>query len=283
MRPWCGALLLCSLLPPGAASGSQDLNPVQRGREDGEALKRAAAGFSGEAGVVLHVGDSLTIASPYAEWARRGKGKTPRDEAVLRWMHVGAKDDSDGWYLCTAARGEHLSATAAGGLRADECLSGKGKRGLPPLSKLLKKYNPQIVVVLLGTYDLVAGRAPGDYGTDMAKIADTILSEGSIPILTTLPPYPGREELTRAYNDALAEVARNRTLPVIDLWGEMLKRRPEDWKGKLTDPKGCHLNAAGEGGATSGSEPTEENLRNSGYLLRGWLTVRKMRRSRKGS
>jgi hypothetical protein len=33
---------------------------------------------------------------------------------------------------------------------------------------------------------------------------------------------------------------------------------------------------ANQGGATPTSEPTEENLKNSGYLLRGWLSVKKI-------
>src|SRR5687767_9316665 len=48
-------------------------------------------------GVVLHVGDSITYANPYGGWARAGKGRTEADLAALKWMHAGAKDDSDGW------------------------------------------------------------------------------------------------------------------------------------------------------------------------------------------
>jgi len=52
---------------------------------------------SGLESVVLHVGDSITYANPYGAWARSGAGKTPDDVAVLRWMHTGADNDSDGW------------------------------------------------------------------------------------------------------------------------------------------------------------------------------------------
>ena len=87
--------------------------------------------------MVLHVGDSITYANPYGAWARAGEGHTDADKAALRWMHAGADDDTDGWYL---ARFDHpdggRSHTAYGGLRADELLAG-GKRGMPKLADLL--------------------------------------------------------------------------------------------------------------------------------------------------
>src|SRR5476649_2261015 len=63
-------------------------------------MKKVAAKFRGNEGVVLHVGGSMTIANPYGTWARSGKGKTPRDEAILKWMHTEKKNKTDGWWLC---------------------------------------------------------------------------------------------------------------------------------------------------------------------------------------
>ena len=54
---------------------------------------------------------------------------------------------------------------------------------------------------------------------------------------------------------------------------EILSRRPEDWFGTLMNR--IHLTAA-EAGGSPGAEPTAENLRRSGYQLRGWLTVGKI-------
>ena len=54
-----------------------------------------------------------------------------------------------------------------------------------------------------------------------------------------------------------------------------LKRRPTDWLGTLISDDGVHP-TPGINGANGGSEPTEENLKNSGYLLRGWLSVKKI-------
>ena len=71
--------------------------------------------------------------------------------------------------------------------------------------------------------------------------------------------------------DCRAAVVRavERGVPLLDLEREVLARRPDDWFGPLMDR--IHLTA----GAVN-VEPTAENLARSGYLLRGWLTVRKV-------
>src|ERR1700722_12902025 len=89
------------------------------------AMKKVAANFHGRPGVVLHIGDSITYSNPYGQWARGGQGQTAEDKAVLKWMHTGADDNTDGWYL---ARFDHpaggRSYTACGGIRAEEMLAG---------------------------------------------------------------------------------------------------------------------------------------------------------------
>jgi len=121
-------------------------------------MKVAAAKGKLRPGVVLHVGDSITYASPYAAWARAGEGRTESDRAALKWMHAGAGDDTDGWYLATFDHPDGgRSHTACGGIRSDEILAG-GKQRMPPLDELLEKYKPQAVVVMLGTNDASAGR-----------------------------------------------------------------------------------------------------------------------------
>lgn len=239
-----------------------------------EPMKKASSKFAGKEGIVLHVGDSMTYSNNYSRWARKGQGKTERDQAICRWTHAGADDDSDGWWLSQIDRPGYRSETAAGGLRIDQCLAG-GKGGLPPLGKLLEKYKPRMVVVMLGNYDAWADRKTADYKADMVKAVDLILADGALPILSTLMPSRDHEELLKSYNAALVEIGREKGLPMIDLWGEVLKRRPSDWHGTLVDKPGHHLTAS-QGGATSTSEPTEENLKNSGYLLRGWLSVQKI-------
>lgn len=231
-------------------------------------MKKVAAAFKGTEGVVLHIGDSITYANPYGQWARNGKGKTPADEAILKWMHAGKRDATDGWHLAAVDRPGGRSETAASGIRSDEMLAGT-KSGLPSLAEMIKTYTPRMAVVMLGTNDASASRKTEDYAADMERIVQTILDAGAIPILSTIPPHPKQEKLARDYNEALRKLAKAKKIPLIDYEAEILKRRPKDWNGTLLAKDDVHPTAEG-----AALEPTEENLKKSGYLLRGWLSVR---------
>src|SRR5882724_1351233 len=110
MRSWLFAfgILVCAgtihALAGRASDGGKDnpslAHPVNEGWDYVGPMKKVAAKFRGAEGIVLHVGGSMTIANPYGAWARIGKGKTPDDLAVLKWMHTEAKDKRDGWWLC---------------------------------------------------------------------------------------------------------------------------------------------------------------------------------------
>jgi lysophospholipase L1-like esterase len=239
-----------------------------------DAMKKVAAKFTGKEGVVIHIGDSITYASPYSAWARWGRGKTPPDEAILRWMHCGAADETDGWHLASVDRPGGRSETAVGGIRSYEYLEG-GKAGIPPLAEVVRKFNPRMAVVMLGTNDVNQGRTTAQYKADMTKVVETILANNTIPIVSTIPPVKGKEDAVKAYNAALADLAKEKKVPLLDYCGEILKRRPHDWLGTLVSDDGVHP-TADHGGASAGGEPTEDNLKNSGYLLRGVLSVRKI-------
>jgi hypothetical protein len=256
-------------------STPNDETPLPQPWPYAAAMQTIARNSSGRPGVVIHVGDSITYSNPYGQWARAGQGQTPRETAVLEWMHTGKDDDTDGWWL---ARFDHpdggRSYTACGGIRINEMLAG-GKQNMPPLRALLKSYRPQCVVLMLGTNDASAGRPLADYRADMERAVDVILKEGVVCILSTIPPHPGQSKLAASYNEALRALAKSRSLPLIDYEREILKRRPNDWDGTLLNKGDVHP-TANQGGATSASAPTSEHLRNSGYLLRGWLTVQKV-------
>ncbi|HEY7311964.1 MAG TPA: GDSL-type esterase/lipase family protein [Gemmataceae bacterium] len=272
-KPTLALLLLTSSLSLSPARGEEQ--PLAQAWDYAAAMTKAAAKFRGRPGVVLHVGDSITYANPYGQWSRGGEGKTEDDKAILKWMHTGADDDTDGWWL---ARFDHpdggRSYTACGGIRADEMLAG-GKQKMPPLAKILDTYKPQMVVLMLGTSDASTGRSVEAYQGDMGKAVDLMLERGIIPIVSTIPPHIGQKERAKAYNEALRKLSSSREIPLIDYEKEILKRRPDDWNDTLLGKNDVHPTAEGSGTKTT-SAPTAENLRNSGYLLRGWLSVRKI-------
>src|SRR5262249_38276100 len=148
-----------------------------------KAMKKTAERFKGRPGVVLHVGDSITYANPYGQWARGGEGRADEDKAVLKWMHAGAGDDSDGWHLASFDHPDGgRSPPASSNLRTYELLAG-GRNKLPSLAKLLDTYKPQLVVLMIGTNDASENRPVGDYKIDMAKALDLMDERGIICIL----------------------------------------------------------------------------------------------------
>ena len=240
------------------------------------AMQKITNKFAGTQGVVLHIGDSITYANPYGAWARSGAGKTASDRQVLKWMHGGENNDLDGWYLASfdvSSRGG--SYTAVSGMRLDQALAG-GFHGMPPMSEIVKKYNPQVVILMLGTNDVSANRPVSEYRADLEKAAKLILDNNTILVVSTIPPHCNKPELAQDYNRVIIETARKYKVPMIDYFGEILARHPDDWNGTLLGKNDVHPTASA-GDVNASSEPTAENLNKVGYLLRGWLSVQKIK------
>jgi lysophospholipase L1-like esterase len=150
-----------------------------------------------------------------------------------------------------------------------------GKQQMPPLDKILATYKPQMAVFMLGTNDASAMRKPDAFEADFRKAVELMLGKAIIPIVSTIPPHPNKNAPAGAYNEAIRKIAKEKSLPLIDYEKEILTRRPDDWNGTLLNKNDVHPSAA-TGGATASSAPTAENLKKSGYLLRGWLSVQKI-------
>lgn len=171
-------------------------------------MKKVAARFGGKEGVVLHVGGSMTIANPYTTWARSGKGRTPEDFAILKWMHAGANDATDGWWLCRTELEHYRAYTSESGLKSGMLLAG-GRRGLPTLEKILEDYKPRMVTIECGIYDVEDGVPLDDYRRNMGQALDLILGRGAIPIPNTIPPFKAQMERTRQSTTRCAPWRRN--------------------------------------------------------------------------
>jgi lysophospholipase L1-like esterase len=235
--------------------------------------------FTGRQGMIVCMGDSITYANQSTRWAwaapwnRKGQ-YTDADKAILRWSHAYDQNKpTNGWWLAKVDRPGGRSETAASGIRTDQYIRG-GFHGLPSLAAILKKHNPQVAFILLGTND-ARGRKPADVLKDMNTILEAVLGNGTIPVLTTLPPARSARmhDNIRACNRLYLGLAAARKIPVIDLYGEMVSRRPGGaWQGTLVGRDGVHLtHKLAEG------PPTTANLANCGYLLRCWLTVQKLK------
>jgi lysophospholipase L1-like esterase len=155
-----------------------------------------------------------------------------------------------------------------------------------------KKHQPEAGVILFGSNDL-GGLLPPEYTENMAAGIRRMLQDGTVPLLTTVPPASGRDVWCPHYYMACSIIARHFQIPVIDYYGEIMKRRPEDWNGAL--PKfaqdqvkpdgrkdeyavktlisadGVHPSNRAEYGKDFGPEA----LSNNGFNLRDYMTLRK--------
>jgi len=242
---------------------------TKEGHDYAPTMKAVAAKFKGKPGVFLHLGDSITYANQNTAWARGGQNQTAEEKAFLKWSHAGERNDADGWHLASVDVPSGRSHTAASGVRADEYLKG-GKGGLPALSEIIKKYNPQLALYMLGTNDISAGRPVAAYSADVERAVDLLLANGTVVILSTLPPYRGKAKQVEDYNAALRDLAKMKQLPLIDLHAEMKARAGADMEKNYLSGDGVHLTFQPANGPA-----TEENLKKSGYLLRCYLAVHK--------
>jgi len=111
-----------------------------------------------------------------------------------------------------------------------------------------------------------------------------------LPVLSTVPPQqdPVLGDAVVRLNAAIARLAQSRALPLIDLYQEVLLRRPSGtWYSTLISLDGVHPTAVAPG-FDSASDPylpggdpavhtTGDAALNVGYLLRGWPTVQKLK------
>lgn len=259
------ALAICAL----TAAGEDAPFKAAQADDYAAAMKTVAAKFKGTAGVYIQIGDSITYANQNTAWARGGKEQSPAVQQFLKWSHRGEKNQTDGWWLASDDQPGNRSHPAASGVRASEYLAG-GKGGLPPLADIIKKYNPQMALYMLGTNDINGGRKVAVYIADVEKALDLLMDNGTIPILSTLPPIRGKAPQVDEFCKALRELAAKKKIPLLDLNSEMKARAGDQMESAYLGGDGVHLSFPNASGPAS-----DENLKQSGYLLRCYMAVYK--------
>lgn len=147
----------------------------------------------------------------------------------------------------------------------------------------LKAHNPEATVIMFGTNDL-GGVGLKEFEDKTGDVVDRCLKNGTVVLLTTLPPRTGMLDKSKQYAEAVRRVAAAKMVPLIDYQAEILKRRPDDWDGRL--PKFKEV-PGGEYDvptllARDGVHPSypkahrdfsEDSLSKNGYQLRSYLTM----------
>lgn len=76
---------------------------------------------------------------------------------------------------------------------------------------------PAVALIMLGTND-AGGIPPADYERNLNQIVQYTIDNGIIPVLFTIPPRAGHNELVNQYNPIIVRLARDKGIPLVDFW-----------------------------------------------------------------
>ncbi len=146
----------------------------------------------------------------------------------------------------------------------------------------LRDLNPEVAVIMFGTNDLNDLGLP-EYEAKTREVVQRCLDNGTIVILSTIPPRHGFEEKAAAFADAVRKIAREMEVPLTDYHAEILKRRPDEWDGaleKFGDYEGYDVPTLISRDGVHPSNPEQyrtdyspEALNCNGFSLRNYLVL----------
>jgi lysophospholipase L1-like esterase len=152
------------------------------------------------------------------------------------------------------------------------------------LGAWLERLNPEVVLVMFGTNDLVSMEVD-EYRDRLQSVVRRCLDRGTVVILSTIPPRHGFAEKAAAFAAVARNVARELSVPLVDYHGEVLMRRPDDWDGAMNrfrEYEGYNVPTLLARDGIHPSAPrsyqddySEKALKNHGYGLRNFLVLMK--------
>ncbi len=233
------------------------------------AMRKVHSRFKGDPGVLALFGDSITISRafwfglPYTR-----KNAPPAMEADFRLVKQRMLKD------CWDRKGPQFGNQGRMTIRwAHE-----------NVDSWLKKLNPEVALIMFGTNDLHQLKLD-EYDKKMREVVKKCLDNGTVVILSTIPPRHGYAEKSAEFADTVRKIARDMRVPLTDYHAEILRRRPDDWDGKLdkfSDYQGFDVPTliARDGVHPSNpkkyrSDYSAEGLEHNGFVLRNYLALTK--------
>jgi lysophospholipase L1-like esterase len=233
-----------------------------------EAMARVHARFSGRPGTFAQFGDSITVTLAF--WAplpEERRNTTPEMERAYQLVQERIQPEC--W---REWKGPRFGSEGGKTIRwADE-----------NVADWLRELNPEVALILFGTNDLT-DLTPEEYRAGLRSVVRRCLDNGTVVILSTIPPRHELEAKSARFAEVAREVAHELAVPLVDYHAEIRKRRPEDWDGAseafrafegydvptLIARDGVHPSAP----QRYRGDYSEEALRSHGYNLRNYLTL----------
>jgi len=148
----------------------------------------------------------------------------------------------------------------------------------------LKRLNPETALIMFGTNDLHSLELD-EYTEKMRYVVQKCLDNGTIVILSTIPPQSGFVKKSKVFSEAIRKIARDFKIPLTDYHAEILKRRPKDWDGsmnKFSKWKGYDVPTLISRDGVHPGHPvkyrddySEKALNHNGFSLRNYLVLMK--------
>ncbi|MCK4292744.1 MAG: right-handed parallel beta-helix repeat-containing protein [Planctomycetes bacterium] len=261
-------LLICSVVLEG-----QELQAKQVRSERpywAEAMAKVHSKFSGEKRTFAHFGDSITVTMAFWTPLLYSRKNAPAQMEQAYELVAGylKKECWRDW------KGGQFGNTGMMTIRwAHE-----------NIDTWLKRLDPEVALIMFGTNDLNSVPLK-EYKEKTRQVVGKCLDNGTVVILSTIPPRHRMAEKAALYAEALRQIARDMKVPLTDFHSEILKRRPDDWDGamdKFSQYAGYDVPTLLARDGVHPSHPKEyrsdysaEALRCCGFSLRNYLTLMK--------
>jgi len=227
-----------------------------------EPMKAVHAKFGGQRGTVAQFGDSITITMAFFTPLQYELKNVPDElQDAVTWLRKYVQGRC--WRAWKGPQFGNEGRTTTAWAVAN-------------MDGWLQRLNPEVALVMWGTNDTYQGPKPPQYTDNLRTIVQKCLDNGTVPILYTIPPKgdqtnnPQATKHVESFVDAAREVAREKKIPLIDFYKEMLDRQPTDFAKTLL---GDNLHPSYP--QQYQRDFSEEALKNSGYTLRNYLTLKK--------
>jgi hypothetical protein len=195
-----------------------------------------------EAALFAKVGDSITVSTAFLACFTGGTVDLDGRDALrttIDHFRVGDAGGTDPFRRVSLAAGVGWSASRA-------------LMGAPsPLDQELAALRPRFASLMYGTNDV--GFVDVDaFGRNMTSLLDTMLAQGTVPILSSIPPRDDDAAADRRvplFNGIVRALAQSRGVPFVDLHRELLPLPAHGLAGDGIHPQasmgGCVLTDAG--------------------------------------